>query len=34
MPGLAIPMAVFALVYVGLAAVVASAIASLVRETA
>jgi len=34
MPGLAIPMVVFALVYIGLAAVVASAIASLVGETA
>ena len=34
MPGLAIPMVLFALIYVGLAAVVASVIGSFVRETA
>jgi cytochrome d ubiquinol oxidase subunit I len=34
MPGLAIPMVVFALVYLGLAAVVVSVIAAFVRETA
>jgi len=34
MPGLAIPMVVFALLYVGLAAVVVSVIGSFVRETA
>jgi cytochrome d ubiquinol oxidase subunit I len=33
MPGLAVPMIVFAVIYVGLAAVVAISIASLVRET-
>jgi hypothetical protein len=34
MPGLAIPMLLFALLYVGLAAVVVSVIGSFVRETA
>jgi cytochrome bd ubiquinol oxidase subunit I len=34
MPGLAVPMIVFALIYLGLAAVVAISIASLVRERA
>ena len=34
MPGLAVPMVLFALVYIGLAAVVATVIASFVRETA
>ena len=33
MPGLAVPMIVFTLIYVGLAAVVAISIAWLVRET-
>jgi cytochrome d ubiquinol oxidase subunit I len=33
MPGLAVPMVVFALLYVGLAAIVATLIRSLVRET-
>jgi cytochrome d ubiquinol oxidase subunit I len=33
MPGLAVPMVVFALIYLGLAAVVAISIGSLVRET-
>jgi hypothetical protein len=33
MPGLAVPMIVFTLIYLGLAAVVAISIASLVRET-
>jgi cytochrome bd ubiquinol oxidase subunit I len=33
MPGLAVPMVMFALIYLGLAAVVAVSIASLVRET-
>ena len=34
MPGLFVPMALFAVIYIGLAAVVAVSIASLVRETA
>ena len=34
MPGLLVPMVLFAVIYVGLAAVVAVSIASLVRETA
>ena len=33
MPGLAVPMIVFTLIYLGLAAVVVISIASLVRET-
>jgi cytochrome d ubiquinol oxidase subunit I len=33
MPGLSVPMVVFALIYVGLGGIVAVSIASLVRET-
>jgi hypothetical protein len=33
MPGLPVPMVVFALLYLGLSAIVAISIASLVRET-